>query len=310
MATVVYVGGTSRSGSTMLHLILGNAANAFACGEAVSWFRPEKTHHFRFDCACGQSDCPVWSGLKEVPEAQFYAAAFKKLPIHYLVDSSKDISWLLDARRWTGACGIRNINVFIWKDPVDLAYSFWKREYKKTAWRAHFVKYFRRVQEAGLPILAVNYNELARAPQQKIAEICAAIDMPYFAGKERFWEKEQHHLFGSFGVRKQVQIGDSFIQPDKAFPPEFEEQLKDLREQIAKDAEVQEIVTTLRGVDVSVVERGVGARQKFQPPIPYPAWYYWHQFKRLWRQRFPRNSDLTKSKKVATIPISEEGDRS
>jgi len=308
MATVINVGGTSRSGSTMLHLILGNAPDAFACGEAISWFRPEKTHHFKLDCACGKPDCPVWRDLKSIPENKFYPAAFKKLSINYLIDSSKELSWLLDTRHWTGKYGINNINLFIWKDPLDLAYSFWKREYKKDAWRKHFVTYFQRVQETGLPILAVYYNELVLSPEQKVEEICAAIGIPYFTGKERFWEKEQHHLFGSFGVRRQVQIGDSFIQTHKPFHPDFEKQLMNIQEQIANDVEVQQIVEILQAADVATVVKGAGARQQFRSRFPYPVWYYSQRVKRFWHQRFPRKTDLTRSKKVATIPVSDKGD--
>ncbi len=46
--------------------------------------------------------------------------------------------------------------------------------------------------------------------------------MPYFEGKERFWEKEHHYLFGSHTVYQQTARQDSEIKAARVFPPEFQ----------------------------------------------------------------------------------------
>jgi hypothetical protein len=306
MATVIHVGGVSRSGSTMLHLILGNAPNAFACGEAVNWYRPAKSHHFAVECACAQDPCPVWATIKDVPPQAFYATALRQLQVDFLIDSSKEVSWLIDARRWTAAHGLRAINLFVWKDPVDLAYSFWKREQDIMFWRSQFVTYYRRVLAVDLPLLAVNFSDLTQSPQTKVAEVCAAVGMPYFPGKERFWEKEHHHLFGSLGIRRQVEAGDSFIQATKSFPPEFAQQLDDLRQRIATDREVQALMAVLHQADVSRLALNGSWPQQFTRKPPYPLWYYKQRAKRLWHSYFPRQHHLAKREKVATIPRQQE----
>jgi hypothetical protein len=34
-----------------------------------------------------------------------------------------------------------------------------------------------------------------------LERICKSLEVPYFPGKERFWEGESHHLFGASSVR-------------------------------------------------------------------------------------------------------------
>lgn len=306
MATVVNVGGTSRSGSTMLHLMLGNAPDAFACGEALNWFRPVKTHHFKIDCPCGQNPCPVWQKLQHVPADQFYAAAFRKLQVNFIIDSSKETSWLVDARRWATAHNLKTINLFVWKEPVDLAYSFWKRGYSPNYWRGQFVTYYRKVISAGLPILSVKYTDLVAQPQQKLAQVCAVVGMPTFEGKVRFWEKTQHHLFGSPGTRKQVEIGASIIQSHSRFSPEFESLVPALQQHIQADTQVQQLQLILENADVSRWVNGGSLEQPFQPKKVYPAWYYRERLKRALAKRFPAKSNPMADEAVSTIPLRQQ----
>ena len=173
-------------------------------------------------------------------------------------------------------------------------------------WRSQFVEYYRRVMDVGLPILAVNLNDLTKDPGKKVAEICRAVGMPYFDDKEKFWEKEHHHLGGSFGVRKQVEAGRSFILARTIFPPDFERHVSDLRKQIAADVEVQRIIEVLRRVDVSVMARSGAVEQKFTRGRPYPLWYYWQRAKRIGFRYLPGKHDFVKAKTVATIPMEQQ----
>jgi hypothetical protein len=305
MATLINVGGTSRSGSTMVHLILGNTADAFSCGEVMNWFRPVKTHHFKINCVCGKYPCPIWEKFETISEEQFYAIAFRELKVNFLIDSSKELSWLIDAWSWATTNEIKAFNIFVWKDPINLAYSFWKRGNDLMFWRSQFVKYYKRVIEVGLPVLAVNYNDLTRNPRVKVAEICAALGMPYFEGKERFWEKEHHHLFGSLGVRRQVEAGNSIIKSKDKYPPDFEIYVDFLQKRIAADSRVQHIVEFLRQADVSLISSEGSYTQQFLPHKPYPPWYYIQRAKQLFRKHFPKKTDPTKHEQVATIPLKQ-----
>jgi hypothetical protein len=202
----------------------------------------------------------------------------RELRVRFVIDSSKDLCWLIDAQEWAAANGVRTFNILLWKDPIDQAYSHWKRGQRLLHWRRQFVGYYTKALQVGLPFLAVNYNELVANPQQKLGEICAAIGMSYFEGKELFWQKRHHYLFGSGGVRRQVKAQHSTIRPRGVFAPEFEARIDCLRKQVATDAAVQRILEALSGSIPLVTSDDSNVRQRV-PSRPYPLWYY---KRRLW----------------------------
>jgi hypothetical protein len=291
MPALINIYGTARSGSTMLDLILGNASDAFSCGEVSAWFRPYRTHHFKIDCVCGKDPCPVWEKVKGVPESQFHAKIIEELHVNFVIDSSKDVCWLIDVQKWASASGIRSLNLLLWKDPIDLAYSHWKRGDGITCWRREFVKCYSRILEVGLSFVAVNYSDLVHTPHSAVANICSAIGMPYFEGKERFWEKEHHHLFGSSGVRRQVKAGNSTIEPRGTFPSEFQTVVDSLQCQVAEDVEVQHILGILRQADVTSISTEGSIKQRFLPKTPLPLWYYLKRAQRRFWRYFPQSFD-------------------
>ena len=189
MTTLINVCSASFSGSTMLDLMLGNAQDSFSCGEVYAWFRPYRMHHFHINCSCGQSICPIWERLKSVPESKFHTSVIQSLKMKFVIDSSKDLTWVLDNHNWAKSNSIRVFNLLLWKDPIHLAHSYWKRNYNPTAWRNEFINYYGSFIKSGFPFIAVNYNELARDPERKLTEICRMVGMEYFDGRERFWKK-------------------------------------------------------------------------------------------------------------------------
>ena len=309
MKTVINVGGVSRSGSTMLHLILGNDESAFACGEIVNRFRPVKTHHRPFECACRVYPCPVWQRLDSTNERTFYREAFNILGVDLITDSSKEASWLLDARRWAERDDLTTINVFVYKDPIDLAYSFWKRGHNLMRWRSELVLYYGRVLGVGLPLLTINLGELLENPAGKVEQTCRVIGIPYAPGKERFWEKSHHHAFGNLGVQRQVQSGRSVFQRDRTYPADFAQHIDELRGRIASDLELQWLLQHLADAEVKNHPEAAGRGQQFDRPRPYPTWYYRQRLRRLWYGRFPRTDDAAVSEAAATVPgRSDAGD--
>jgi len=288
--TLINVCGAGRSGTTMLGLMLGNAPDAFSCGEVYALFRPWRLHHFQPLCACGKDPCPYWEKLRTCPEHVFHREVLHRLNVSYVIDSSKPISWVLDNNDWAAQCGIGVANLLVWKDPIGLAYSHWKRGEGIHAWRSVFVKYYARFFQARLPFVAVSYNQLVKDPPTKLRQICGAVGMEYFPGKERFWEKEHHHLFGSGGVRRQVRSRESKIRSTESFPSQFLRQTDELSQEIERDREVQTILRRLTELEVSlndhnmvrVYDRGTS------PPTRRPVWYYWDWLKRRYRRRVPR----------------------
>jgi hypothetical protein len=302
-ATLVHVYGTDRSGSTMLDLILGNGPDAFSCGEVSSWFRPYRKHHFRIDCLCGQDPCPVWEKIKDVPERLFHAVVAKELKVNFVIDSSKDICWLIDAHTWASSQGLRTANLIIWKDPVDLAYSYWKRGKPIEASRRAFVKCHGWVLRLGLPFLSIHYDDLVSDPSRSVERLCRALGMSYFEGKARFWEQRPHHLFGSGGIRHQAEAKDSRIEKSKTYPAEFEQKKSSIEKRLAGDRNVQRIILALRSADVLRRDDLSIPETDFVPPRWLPFWYYRKALLKSIRRYFPERYDDSGGGDAETIPL-------
>lgn len=293
MAILINIYGTARSGSTMLDLILGNAADAFSCGEVSAWFRPYRQHHFNINCSCGSNPCLVWERIKSVPENEFHAYVIKRLQVDFVIDSSKDLCWLIDAQNWAIVNGIKTVNLILWKNPIDLSYSYWKRGYSLSYWRQIFVNTYSRFLDTGLPFRAINYNDLIGNPRGKIAEICAAVEMQYFEGKERFWVKEHHYLFGSAGVRRQVNAKESVIYSRETYSPEFEGYINSVQNQIERDSQIQHLIKCLIKADVSSVDLDFSKEKPLYLRRTYPVWYYRKRLFRNLRRYFPEEYDAS-----------------
>jgi hypothetical protein len=175
----------------------------------------------------------------------------------------------------------------VWKDPVDLAYSHWKRGSGLTDWRTDFIRSYSRFFKTGLPFLAVNYNALARNPQRQLMAVCAAVGIAFSEGRERFWEKEPHHLFGSAGVRRQLESGGAAIKPRLPYPPAFEAKRPFLEDHVANDVTLQAILATLQKADVVCGTAFPGTR----PRRALPLWYYRKRVTRFVRRYVPERYD-------------------
>lgn len=141
LTKLINICGHGRSGSTMLDLMVGHGDNAFSCGEVYAWFRPWRTHHRKIVCSCGIDPCPVWEKIKNVSEEKFHFNTCVKLGIDFVVDSSKELNWLIDTQTWAAKSGMDVLNVLIWKTPHEMAFSNWKRNRSPLQWVKSFLHY-------------------------------------------------------------------------------------------------------------------------------------------------------------------------
>ena len=185
-ATLVNVCGPGRSGTTMLDLMLGTPAEAFSCGEAVAAFQPRRPEHAHLVCSCGEDPCPVWERLRAGPAEQFHRRVADTLGVERVIDSSKWFGWVRDANRWGADSGMRVVNLLIWKEPLELAFSWWKRGElpadEEAIWC--YVQYHARLLDAGFPVVSVPYADLADDPAGVLASTCRAIGLPYEPGQD------------------------------------------------------------------------------------------------------------------------------
>ncbi len=284
---LVLVCGASRSGTTMLDLMLGNSDSAFSCGEIYALFRPYRTHHFDPDCSCGQKPCPVWSVLGKVPEKNFHKAALDQPGIHHVVDSSKDLNWVLDSNLWARTNQLAVKNILLWKEPIDLAYSHWKRGRPVDYFRRSFLNYYERFLDLRLPFVAVNFEELVADPGAMLEQVCGYAGIDYVAGQEEFWNKTHHHLFGSAGTGSQVSSGQSTIRAKEEFPQEFLDVWAGTDAAQNKDVRLNTVINALRNADIRSGSPANVAGSTRYTGVVKPFWYYHHALKYMYQKRFP-----------------------
>lgn len=196
MKQVIFIGGTSYSGSTFINLMLGNAPDAFSCGEVSFYFRPTKPKYLDPDCSCGNPECTVWPHLKSSGEVNLYENIFKMFPhINTIIDSSKNPLWINDMTRNMRNSGIACKNVLIWKTPEEFRSSRAKRG-REHGWRKAWVNYHRSYFRLVKDFTVVKYSDIAKNPNL-LQPLCHCLDIPYHAGQEQYWEKTHHSLFGN-----------------------------------------------------------------------------------------------------------------
>lgn len=290
MSTLINICGEGRSGSTMLDLMVGHGNKAFSCGEVYAWFRPWRTHHYKIVCGCGEKNCPVWEKIKDVPEWKFHANVCNKLNVDFVVDSSKELNWLIDTQRWAKRSAMSVYNVLVWKTPQEMAFSHWKRNRSPLAWRNSFVHYHNSLTGLGIPFVTIPFRKLTENPSHTLQLICKYVGMPYFEGQEDFWNHQSHHLFGSMGTRKQVEAGESVIRSQKGFTEEFEAILPELNSQIVSDQELQNLLIILAESELSTSDKVES--KPFERPLLMPLWYYVRKTKIFVRRYFPQKWHL------------------
>lgn len=264
-AVLINVCGAQRAGTTMLDAMLGSTDAAFSCGETFAWYRPWTMQHLRIDCPCGQDPCPQWERIKDYPEADFHRGVADELAVDRVVDSSKNVDWIEQASERAAEREMRIASVVIWKDPLELTYSWWKRGWlgskdgipdnpgtqAKFASKiiADFSSYHRDLFETGLPLVGVNYGSLVADPPRLLAQVCDALSIPYLPGQERFWLREQHLLFGSHSVRVAVERGTAEIRAS-VMKDEFVEISPPYMDAWSSSAEAEELIAELRRISV------------------------------------------------------------
>jgi len=288
--TLILVCGAARSGTTMLDLMLGNTDVAFSCGEIYAYFRPFRAHHFEPVCSCGDSACRIWTRIGDCPEERFHAEVFDRLGVRFVIDSSKDLRWVLDSNVWAQSADIAVANVLIWKEPMSLAFSHWKRGRPVGSFRRHFLNYYERFLRLGLPFVSVPYGELVSNPTVVLERLHRILGMPYETGREQFWEKQHHHFFGSAGTTSQARTGGSEIRAGENYPDAFVRAFSEFWREPDGDPRLARVIREIRTQDYSRIAGRVPDVPRIESGHRKPVWYYRHSLKAIYRRRFPETA--------------------
>jgi hypothetical protein len=201
---VIFIGGTAYSGSTMLDMILANDPAGFSCGEVRYFFLPNSSFQATMGCGCQDPSCTIWQTLKLSGVQNFYKAIFEQFPtVQFIVDSSKDPFWIDAQSRQLARQGIRSKHLFIWKTPLESAASF-KRRGQLAIWKKSWLSYHRLYATLIPNWQAVKYNDFVRSAEVR-QKVCEYLEIPYFDGKEEYWQKQHHILFGNSNTLSHLQ---------------------------------------------------------------------------------------------------------
>ena len=206
---VIFVGGTSYSGSTMLDMMLSHGPGGFSCGEVAAVYSPYRRRHLSYDDNSNNNSDVQWRSIIGDNPDELYESIFAADPqISRIIDSSKDPIWIRDRINSLQARGIVARNVLIWKSPAEFADSRYKRGRRfgwRRAWLNYHRSYFRLVQNW----LSVSYHSLT-TDSETLALLCKALSVPYFDGKEQYWLTSYQTLFGNSSAK--IHLTDSKIE--------------------------------------------------------------------------------------------------
>lgn len=197
---VIFIGGSSYSGSTMLDMMLANCSEGFSAGEIHALFNPYRPHHFNPECGCGNPECDFWLQVRAYGKDKVYKSIFELLPnVSYIIDSSKNPWWIKKQVAYLRGQNIQSYHLLIWKEPLMFAHSMNKRGRK--GWERAWVNYYRLYLSLIKDYLPVSYKKLALRPDETLEEICRATDIPYKQEQKRYWDKQHHTLFGNYSAK-------------------------------------------------------------------------------------------------------------
>lgn len=213
--TVIRIFGAPRSGTTMLQQMLAGGPGTLAVGEIGNQLvRPPERR---------QADHwpPAMKPFINIEAQTAHVQLLDHFGAHTIIDNSKNVFYVVDSHRWALKSGLRVVNFLIYKQPVDWAYSMWKRG---GSWNGMYLRHHLFHLHSGLEFVAVPYQELVRNPRPMLERICVHASLPYSPDMLDFWDRSLATVIsGSAGVRKQHQRGHSKIVGQATYPTDFEE---------------------------------------------------------------------------------------
>lgn len=210
MKKVIFVGGTSFSGSTFFTMTLGNDPHGFAGGEIRHLFHPTRDYqvHENWTCGCEDPACDLWDKVLRNGEDHLYETIFEAYPdVNFIVDSSKNVLWANEHTERLARQGIEAHNLLFWKSPLEFAASLKRR--RRLDGLHHWTRYHRLFASVIPEWRAVAYRNYTQDQDAVLQAVCDTIGIPMFPGKQRFWEKSHHVLGGNLSARIHLYAGES-----------------------------------------------------------------------------------------------------
>lgn len=175
--------GSSRSGTTMLDLILSSSPNTASVGELILW----KKRSCGF---CGKN-CDYWKEFKKQFDGNYYKTAFDVFKTDTIVDSSKKWKWF--SKRFRKENYDYKLIHIVRNGKDRLKFRIEAGEKCEKRIIQSWVNTFRECEKVRKKYggILVKYEEIPKL----LWMITNYIDVEYV--RAAFWEKEHHGLLGS-----------------------------------------------------------------------------------------------------------------
>jgi hypothetical protein len=205
---IIFICGADHSGSTLIGCALasepGVSHDVFHVGECHAFF--DKAHP-KF--AKVPANSSVWPNVDaNVSTGDVYAEIFRNSGARIVVDSSKKLEWALAQARACKRSGI-DFSVLVTIRPfAELIYSLTKRDVelgqaiKRIKYYRAFLRFIDRANPSA--IYGVDTKNFCEDPAVHLEALCRIMDIPYFPGKEMYWNFRHQHLFGASVQRRQI----------------------------------------------------------------------------------------------------------
>lgn len=208
---VIFIAGANFSGSTLLGCILGSHPQSpysiFHVGEVYAFFTPQHSKYGKANAAI-QSGGAIWKEVDySVGVENAYSEIFIKSESNVIIDSSKNINWL---QSQYNSCNRNSwpFHILVSYRPFDGIWNSGKNRGLEIKRNLSNIMYYHRlfseIQNMKVKIGVVNIPALIKYPQEITQKICTAVDLQYFDGKEKYWNFNHYHLYGSSNQRKQI----------------------------------------------------------------------------------------------------------
>jgi len=241
MKKIIFITGTSYSGSTLLDLILSNNQSSISVGEIESIFNPVKPHHLKKIKEIKYD--PIWGKILKNGAENLYNNLHDTLGVETIIDSSKNPAWIqfhLDRLP-------KNISysvILVYKSLPEFKYSFEKRG------RYNWAKVYKRFHSLLFNTIEnfyrIEYKEIP-LKSEKFLTLLDSLNIKPSKNIFEFWKQSKSNFFGNNNANiafKQNQEGN---KPKLEYKPIIsKESLTNVKKLLENDLELKEIVTFLK----------------------------------------------------------------
>ena len=191
---VIFVAGSSYSGSTILNLILGNDTRRNALGEIRALYCPKKNHHIKKIHFLRKD--PRWKKIIDGKAKNLYKSLFSEFPeIDCFIDSSKDPVWIKYQISVLKKHNIEHEVVLIFKSPKEFSKSALKRNQINWGekWVSYHLTFFKLIKNYH----QISYYDFTTNTEDELKKLFNKLGMVYSKDKKEFWNKNSFNFFGN-----------------------------------------------------------------------------------------------------------------